>query len=40
MYPGIVETTLSATEVGDPVHVEADVLAKYVERQRAVGSSG
>lgn len=32
-------TTLSATGVGDPVHVEADVLAKYVERQRAVGSS-
>jgi riboflavin synthase len=25
-------TTLSATEVGDPVHVEVDVVAKYVER--------
>lgn len=32
-------TTLSAKRAGDPVHVEADVLAKYVERQRAVGSS-
>ncbi|WP_135365999.1 riboflavin synthase [Halosimplex halophilum] len=26
------ETTLSAKEVGDPVHVEVDVFAKYVER--------
>jgi riboflavin synthase len=25
-------TTLSAKEVGDPVHVEVDVVAKYVER--------
>jgi len=25
-------TTLSTKEVGDPVHVEADVVAKYVER--------
>jgi riboflavin synthase len=25
-------TTLSEKEVGDPVHVEVDVLAKYVER--------
>jgi len=25
-------TTLSAKSVGDPVHVEVDVLAKYVER--------
>lgn len=29
-------TTLSAKHVGDPVHFEADVLAKYVERQRSV----
>ena len=27
------ETTLSAKSVGDPVHYEVDVLAKYVERQ-------
>ncbi|WP_436928626.1 riboflavin synthase [Halosimplex halobium] len=26
------ETTLSEKEVGDPVHVEVDVFAKYVER--------
>jgi riboflavin synthase len=26
------ETTLSETEAGDPVHVEVDVFAKYVER--------
>ncbi|ADJ16087.1 riboflavin synthase [Halalkalicoccus jeotgali] len=26
------ETTLSGKEVGDPVHLEADVIAKYVER--------
>jgi len=26
------ETTLSAKEPGDPVHVEVDVVAKYVER--------
>jgi riboflavin synthase len=26
------ETTLSEREVGDPVHVEVDVIAKYVER--------
>jgi riboflavin synthase len=25
-------TTLSAKSVGDPVHVEVDVMAKYVER--------
>jgi len=31
-------TTLSTKELGDPVHFEADILAKYVERQRAVGS--
>jgi riboflavin synthase len=31
-------TTLSAKEPGDPVHFEADILAKYVERQRAVGA--
>jgi riboflavin synthase len=28
-------TTLSEKSVGDPVHFEADLLAKYVERQRA-----
>lgn len=27
-------TTLSEKEVGDPVHFEADILAKYVERQQ------
>jgi riboflavin synthase len=32
-------TTLSDKGAGDSVHVEADILAKYVERQRAVGSS-
>jgi riboflavin synthase len=32
-------TALSDKGAGDPAHVEADVLAKYVERQRAVGSS-
>ena len=26
------ETTLSGTDVGDPVHLEVDVIAKYVER--------
>lgn len=26
------ETTLSGKEVGDPIHLEADVIAKYVER--------
>jgi riboflavin synthase len=26
------ETTLGTTEVGDPVHIEVDVIAKYVER--------
>lgn len=31
-------TTLSEKSVGDPVHFEADILAKYVERQRAVES--
>ncbi len=29
------ETTLSEKEVGDPVHLEADVIAKYVERVTA-----
>ena len=29
-------TTLSEKTVGDPVHFEADVLAKYVERQRSL----
>lgn len=29
-------TTLSEKSVGDPVHFEADILAKYVERQREV----
>ncbi|WP_224335520.1 riboflavin synthase [Haloprofundus halobius] len=29
-------TTLSEKDVGDPVHLEADVLAKYVERRLAV----
>jgi riboflavin synthase len=29
------ETTLSAKSVGDPVHLEADVIAKYVERVSA-----
>ncbi|MCH7661742.1 MAG: riboflavin synthase [Euryarchaeota archaeon] len=29
------ETTLSEKEVGDPVHLEADVIAKYVERVSA-----
>ncbi len=29
-------TTLSEKSVGDPVHFEADLLAKYVERQRTV----
>lgn len=29
------ETTLSGKEVGDPVHLEADVIAKYVERMVA-----
>ena len=29
------ETTLSAKELGDPVHLEADVIAKYVERVSA-----
>lgn len=28
-------TTLSTAQAGDPIHVEADLLAKYVERQRA-----
>ncbi|MFB6111271.1 MAG: riboflavin synthase [Halobacteriaceae archaeon] len=28
-------TRLSALEVGDPVHVEVDILAKYVERMLA-----
>lgn len=28
-------TTLSETSVGDPVHFEADLFAKYVKRQRA-----
>jgi riboflavin synthase len=36
------ETTLSAKVVGDPVHYEVDVLAKYVEKQlsgeQAVGA--
>jgi len=32
-------TTLSETSVGDPVHFEADLLAKYVERQRTVGAT-
>ncbi len=27
-------TTLSEKDVGDPVHFEADILAKYVERQQ------
>lgn len=31
-------TTLSSKEPGDPVHFEADILAKYVERQRATGA--
>jgi len=25
-------TTLGAKRVGDPVHLEADVVAKYIER--------
>ena len=29
-------TTLSDKSVGDPVHFEADILAKYVEQQRRV----
>ncbi|WP_122090659.1 riboflavin synthase [Halalkalicoccus subterraneus] len=29
------ETTLPGKEVGDPVHLEADVIAKYVERVSA-----
>lgn len=29
-------TTLSEKEVGDPVHFEADILAKYVERQQTL----
>ncbi|MFC6904865.1 riboflavin synthase [Halalkalicoccus tibetensis] len=29
------ETTLSGKAVGDPVHLEADVIAKYVERVSA-----
>ncbi|MEM4780312.1 MAG: riboflavin synthase [Halalkalicoccus sp.] len=29
------ETTLSAKAIGDPVHLEADVIAKYVERVSA-----
>lgn len=29
------ETTLSEKEVGDPVHLEADMIAKYVERVTA-----
>ncbi|MDL5361805.1 riboflavin synthase [Halalkalicoccus sp. NIPERK01] len=29
------ETTLSGKSVGDPVHLEADVIAKYVERVSA-----
>lgn len=32
-------TTLSEKSVGDPVHFEADVLAKYVERQRSLEGS-
>jgi riboflavin synthase len=32
------QTTLGETAVGDPVHLEADVLAKYVERQLAAGA--
>jgi riboflavin synthase len=30
------ETTLSAKEPGDPVHVEVDVFAKYVERMLGI----
>ncbi|MFD1514054.1 riboflavin synthase [Halomarina rubra] len=33
------KTTLSEKAVGDPVHFEADVLAKYVERQQTVGAT-
>jgi riboflavin synthase len=29
------ETTLSTKEIGDPVHLEADVIAKYVEQVSA-----
>ncbi|WP_224268837.1 riboflavin synthase [Haloprofundus salinisoli] len=29
-------TTLTEKDIGDPVHLEADVLAKYVERRLAV----
>ncbi|APW98082.1 riboflavin synthase [Halobiforma lacisalsi AJ5] len=29
-------TALSEKTVGDPVHFEADILAKYVERQRTI----
>ncbi|MEM4781847.1 MAG: hypothetical protein QXG03_09850 [Halalkalicoccus sp.] len=28
------QTALSGKEIGDPAHFEADILAKYVERQR------
>ncbi len=31
------QTTLSETEAGDPVHLEVDVIAKYVERMMADG---
>jgi riboflavin synthase len=32
-------TTLSEKCVGDLIHFEADVLAKYVERQRSLAGS-
>lgn len=31
-------TTLSEKQVGDPVHFEADILAKYVERQQSLAA--
>ncbi|MFC7059302.1 riboflavin synthase [Halovenus salina] len=31
-------TTLSEKQIGDPVHFEADILAKYAERQRLLAA--
>lgn len=31
-------TTLSEKQIGDPVHFEADILAKYAERQRVLAT--
>ena len=50
MYAGVTEatgtiqsvdrTTLATTAVDDSVHFEADILAKYVDRQRTLASGG